>query len=96
VQVRARVGCPRGEKNELVEGVGGSGLSDDSEDHRKLVSDETLAPKVVPGVEHVTMPEGGEPDAVQVEAPDDHLGVVAEEGKERGGEEEGRMAGDIC
>ena len=69
--------------NVPVEGIGGSGLSDDSEDHSELVGDETLTPKVVLGVEHVAVLESGEPDAVQVESPDDHLGVAA------GGEEIG-------
>ena len=68
-------------KNVLVEGIGGSGLSDDGEDHSELVGDETLTPKVVFGVEHVAVLESGEPDAVQVEAPDNHLGVAGEGGK---------------
>lgn len=61
-----------------VEGVGGSGLSDNGEDHSELVGNEALSPKVILGVEHVTMLEGGEPDAIQVETPDDHLCVEAE------------------
>jgi len=87
-------------KNVPVEGVGSSGLSDDSEDHGELVGDETLTPQVVLGVKHVAVLESGEPDAVQIEAPDDHLGVVAggrEDGREGEEEEEerGRVVDDI-
>ena len=87
--------CDGEGRNVPIEGIGSSGLSDDSEDHGELVGDETLAPKVVLGVEHVAVFEGGEPDAVQVEAPDNHLGVTAGEGKRgwRKGRRKGRGAG---
>ena len=66
---------PAGKEYILGESVGSSGLSDDGEDHCELVSDETLAPKVILGVEHIAVFESREPDAVQVETPDNHLGV---------------------
>ena len=72
------------EKNEPVEGIGSSGLSDNSKDHSELVDDETLAPEIVLGVEHVAVFESGEPDAVQVKAPDTHLGVAVGEGEGEG------------
>ena len=75
-------------RNVPVEGIGSSGLSDDSEDHGELVGDEASAPKIVLGVEHVAMFESGEPDAVQVETPDDHLGVAARGRDGEVGEEE--------
>lgn len=73
----------------LVEGVCSQALSDDSEDHSELVCNETLAPQVISAVEHVCMLERGEPDAVQVEAPDHHLCVVSGGREERIGGEEG-------
>lgn len=63
-------------KNVPIEGVSGHALSDDGENHGELVGDEAPTPQVIFGVEHFVMPEGGEPDAVQVETPDHHLGVV--------------------
>ena len=71
--------------------MGSGGLSDDGEDHGELVGNETSTPEIVLGVEHVAVLEGGEPDAVQVETPDDHLGVVVGGGMEvREGEGEDR------
>lgn len=67
-------------KNVPFEGVSGHALSYDSEDHSKLVCDETLAPQIVPGVEHIAMLESGEANAVQIETPDDHLGCLVESG----------------
>ena len=83
IRLGARTDCDvsggRSERKSVpVEGVGGSGLSDNSEDHSELVGDETLTPKVILGVEHSTVLESREPDAIQVETPDDHLGVEAE------------------
>jgi len=70
----------------LVDSIGTSGLSDDGEDHGELVGDETLTPKVVLAVKHPTVLESREPDTVQVETPDDHLGVETAEGTEAGRE----------
>ena len=64
------------ERDIPVEGVGSHALSDNSKDHGELIGNETLTPQVIFWVEHVTVLESGESDAVQVEAPDDHLGVV--------------------
>jgi hypothetical protein len=36
-----------------------------------------LTPEVICGVEHVAVLESGESDAIQLESPDDHLGVVS-------------------
>jgi hypothetical protein len=83
----------RCKRNVPVEGIGSSGLSDDSEDHGELVGDETSTPKIVLGVEHVAMFESGEPDAVQVEAPDNHLGVTGRGREEEVGEEEEKGEG---
>ena len=78
--------CKR--KSVLVKCVGSSGLSDNSEDHGELVGDEALTPKVILGVEHSTVLESREPDAIQVETPDNHLGVEAVEGRAAGREED--------
>ena len=84
--------CKR--RSVLVKCVGSSGLSDNSEDHGELVGDETSTPEIVLGIEHVAVLEGGEPDAVQVETPDNHVGVVAVEGR-AGGWEEDKERGEL-
>jgi len=71
----------------LIEGVCSHALSDDGEDHSELIGNKTLAPQVVSGIEHVAMLESGESDAIQVEAPDHHLGVVESGGRVGSGEE---------
>lgn len=76
---------PVGKEYILAESVGSSGLSDDGEDHGELVGDKPLAPKVILVVEHIAVLESREPDAVQVETPDDHLGVGVETAEERRG-----------
>jgi hypothetical protein len=78
-----------GKQYGLVDSIGSSGLSNNGEDHGELVGDETLPPEVILAVKHPFVPESREPDAVQVETPDDHLGVEVEtaEGRGAGGED---------